>query len=192
MLKNEGNTISLPRVYYSRKTDRILVSTVLLFFLAFLMINLCSQINGAIILLSSNISEKLNFIISSVLSIIINLVGLLFSFLLFGRKINSKLIISNEGLEYRNLFYNLSTRWQDIQGINRYGRSFLDPHGGDSLRLSHSEIGQNSQIMQWVIKSGGANLNIPINDFAWRWRSSEMGKIIRDHAIKLNFWFIDQ
>jgi hypothetical protein len=192
MLKDKGNTVSLPRIYYSRTISRILSSIILFIVVVFFALNIYSRINGAFILLNSTIAEKLNFIINSILSIGVTLVMFIISFLDFGRKINAKLIVSNEGLEYCNLFYQLNTKWQDIQGLNRYYISLLDPNGAESLRLSHSEIHQNLEIIQWIMKSEGVNLKIPISDFAWRWRSSDLGKLIQDNAIKMNYWFIDK
>jgi hypothetical protein len=192
MSKDEGNSVSLPRIYYSRIISRILSSIIFFFVVVFLAMNIYSRINGVFILLNSTIAEKLNFIINSILSMGVTLVMFIISFLDFGGKINAKLIVSNEGLEYRNLFYQLNTKWQDIQGVNRNYRSLLDPNGAESLRLSHSEIHHNSKIIQWIMKSEGANLKIPISDFAWKWRSSDLGKLIQDNVIKLNFWFIDK
>jgi hypothetical protein len=192
MLKDKGNSVSLPRIYYSRTIIRILSSIILFIVVVFLAMNIYSRINGAFILLNSTIAEKLDFIINSILSIGVTLVMFTISFLDFGRKINAKIIVSNEGLEYSNLFYQLNTKWQDIQGLNRYYISLLDPNGAESLRLSHSEIQQNLKIIQWIMKSEGVNLKIPISDFAWRWRSSDLGKLIQDNVIKMNFWFIDK
>jgi hypothetical protein len=192
MHNSPNKNIILPKVYRTHAYNRILSTIVLIIIIILLIINLWSRISGAYTLLNSSTTEIFSFLTNSFISILINVMMVIISFKYFGEQNYTYLTISKEGLEYRNLFYRINATWQDVQGIHRRNRSFFDSHGGERLRLSHSQFQTNFIPKRWFIKSSGETLHIPISGFAWNWRSSELGSIIRDNVIKLNYWFIDQ
>jgi hypothetical protein len=147
-------------------------------------------VDGAIVILNEPASVKISYLMQSAF-LFFNLgIFVLIGLLQFGEFNYTSLIVTGEGLTYRNLFFTIEAEWEDVTEIYRplYGSlriSLIDADHDEWLKLSHSQSQSLFGPIVWFIKLSQISYRIPISRFAWNWRSSELGTRIFTHARNL-------
>jgi hypothetical protein len=111
-------------------------------------------------------------------------------FIQFGDYNYSYLLLSENGLEYKNLFYRINAKWEDVIKIYRpiFGQlrfSFIDEDHDEYIKLSNSDAQSAIPLISWFITFVNLSKRIPISRFAWNWRSSDLGEILLTNSPKL-------
>jgi hypothetical protein len=106
-----------------------------------------------------------------------SIIALGFGLLMLFDTVNTLLIISSEGIEYRRGGYTLSVTWQDIERIEVRLRRRLEY----VLVLKKSTLVAN----RWettFLQLTKTHLVIPLSLFAINWHRTKIGELIRHHA----------
>jgi hypothetical protein len=92
-----------------------------------------------------------------------------------------RLVLSTQGIEFHHSSFSLYASWSDAARIDRvmFGRSRVD-----GLVLRQSSL-RADRLTRWTLKLWGQDLEIPLQPFSWRWRTSELGDDLRRYAPQL-------
>jgi hypothetical protein len=133
---------------------------------------------------------KMGFLLGAVYRLFFVMFFLLIALMLYGTYNFTELQITKEGLIYKNLFYTIIAEWHEIQEIHRpfyrkWRIVFYDQDHDEWLRLSQSILRSHIKPLSWLIKLSRLSKRIPISEFSWNWRSSELGSWIFTKAPRL-------
>jgi hypothetical protein len=176
-----------PIVIHARLIFRISFFINLLFFIpTFIGYIYCS------IILLSYVQYVVNKLFLWLIPLPLLVASLLLLFLDYVKYFYSYIIITKDGLVYRNQLYYIETDWQNVVNITRIyylgwkTLNFIDRDMYENLVLSQSKSESVIGQLNWFIQATGMSKHIPINHFANNWRSSELGRIILENAIYMN------
>jgi hypothetical protein len=86
--------------------------------------------------------------------------------------LKKRLVITCNGLEYKNLLYKIIVSWKDLQYLEKY------PSGREQLVFRESDL-VASKYMASILRLTESERKIPLSLFSNEWRKSELGKDIQ-------------
>ena len=87
----------------------------------------------------------------------------------------SKLTLSNEGLEYQTVTYQVSAKWSDLVGLERNGFGIYQLVFRDAeTRADEFTLG--------ILKIFENDNRIPLSKFSKNWQNDHLGELIHKHA----------
>jgi hypothetical protein len=185
-----NNRTLLTKKYYTHTLNQFGSSSMFGLFGLGLILYIYNSINEALSLINETFYVKLSFLYQFISIFLIYGILFLVIFIQFGDYNFSYLLLSDDGIEYKNLFYKINANWDDIIKIYRplLGQLkfvLIDVDHDEYLELSNSEIQSPLLFICWFSNYVKLSKRIPISRFAWNWRSSELGEIIFTHKPNL-------
>jgi hypothetical protein len=89
--------------------------------------------------------------------------------------VRAQLVVSQDGVEYRTLFYNIEANWTDIRCLELTFEQ-------DLLVFNRARVQAGSLMAAWL-RITGNDKTIPLSLFARRWRNSELGDDIQQYLM---------
>jgi hypothetical protein len=174
-----GNHV-LQRKYHAHIHNRIGSALFLLMIFGMTGLSVLQDVSQSIPLISDSPWKIIAFFIGEISQSYGLVLFLIIAIVYFGNHNFTYLQVTAEGLIYNNLFYKISVQWHQIHDIYRpfYKKlkmTFIDEDHDEWLRLLQSSCQSYIEPLSWFLRVSGLSTRIPISEFAWNWRSSELG-----------------
>jgi hypothetical protein len=130
------------------------------------------------------LSAFIEFILRGAISasaVIGSATAFIFGLLLLFDTVNTLLVISSEGIEYRRGGYTITISWQDIERTEVKLRKRLE----HVLKLKRSTLKANC-LQSYLLQVNKGDLMIPLALFEVEWHRTEIGDLIRHYAPHTN------
>jgi hypothetical protein len=180
-----------PKKFYPHLFQRLFVTLWFGFVILIGILPIPSSFTTALQLLYESPIIKINFLLETTGMLLVQSLFILIGLLMFGEYNFTYIMLMDEGIEYKNLFYKITAKWEDIIFIYRplltNIRFSIDTDQGEYLQLSASKPHSYIKPILFLLNNFNISKNIPISMFAWNWRSSELGNIIFNKASNLRY-----
>ena len=107
----------------------------------------------------------------------------------FWRMSTKRFVVTPTGIEYHNLGYSIQILWRDLDRIWSHWFESLGywywPSLPEKLLARRSQLRAGKGVTR-LLRWSGSDRVIPVGEFAWDWRYSELGELIQHYAPFLN------
>lgn len=108
-------------------------------------------------------------------TLLLSVIALSLGILLLLETVNTLLIISADGIEYRRIGYTILASWSDIQRVELR----LHMRGGSRYVLVlRNSVVKGSHLQRRLLRLGRRDLIIPLAAFDYNWHKTDIGRLI--------------